>query len=68
MRSAIPPREARYGADAHKRDFYVTKAGVTRCRVRTLRPNGLKLTWLELEAVLASKEARVAALKAARAV
>ena len=53
---------------AHRGDCYVTITGVTWCEGRTRRENGVKLTWVELEDILASDEARKAALKAARAV
>jgi len=47
-------------------DCYVTKTGITWCRGRTQRANGIKLSWAELAEVLASRESKSAALSAAR--
>jgi hypothetical protein len=52
----------------HQGDCYVTKTGVTWCAGRTRRDNGIKLSWEELQDILASTEARKAAVKAARSV
>jgi hypothetical protein len=51
----------------HRGDCYVTMTGLTWCEGRTRRENGVKLSWAELEDILASDAARKAALKSARA-
>ncbi len=47
-------------------DCYVTKTGLTWCKGRTTKANGIKITWDELGELLASKGAKADALKAAR--
>lgn len=47
-------------------DCYVTKTGVTWCRGKTTKPNGVRITWDELAELLASKDSKKAALKAVR--
>lgn len=54
-------------AEGQVGDCYVTKTGVIWCAGRTRKPNGVKLTWAELQVIAASPEAKAAALKAARA-
>lgn len=47
-------------------DCVVNNRGLTWCKGRTRRENGLVLKWEELELILASPEAKKAALKAAK--
>jgi hypothetical protein len=47
-------------------DCYVTKTGLTWCRGKTTKANGIKVTWSELSELLGSKKAKEQALKAAR--
>ncbi len=47
-------------------DCYVTKTGLTWCRGKTTKANGVKVTWNELAEILASTKAKTEALKAAR--
>ncbi len=47
-------------------DCYVTKTGLTWCKGKTTKVKGINVTWSELAELLASKEAKEEALKAAR--
>lgn len=47
-------------------DCFVTKTGLTWCKGKTTKANGIKITWLELAEILESKETKATALKAAR--
>lgn len=49
-------------------DCYVTKTGLTWCIGKTTKPNGVDIAWKDLATVLSSKEAKKAALKAAKGV
>jgi hypothetical protein len=48
-------------------DCYVTMTSIVWCKGRTTKPKGIKITWEELAAILASDAAKKAALTAARA-
>ena len=48
-------------------DCYLTSAGLTWCKGKTSKANGVTLSWNALMAILKSKEARKAAVKAAKA-
>lgn len=47
-------------------DCYVTKTGLTWCKGKTTKANGIKVSWNELAEILASSKAKTEALKAAR--
>jgi len=47
-------------------DCYVTKTGLTWCKGKTTRKNGIAVTWAELAEVLAADDTKKAALRAAR--
>ena len=47
-------------------DCYVTKTGLTWCKGKTTKANGIEIAWRELAELLASKEAKAKALRAAR--
>ncbi len=47
-------------------DCYVTKTGLTWCKGKTTKANGIKVTWNELAEILVSSKAKAEALKAAR--
>jgi len=47
-------------------DCYVNKTGLTWCRGRTRRAQGIKLSWAELQEILASAETKRAALASVR--
>jgi hypothetical protein len=49
-------------------DCYVTMTGLIWCAGKVHRPNGVKLSWSELGTILASPDAKKAALKAAKSV
>ena len=50
----------------HQGDCYVTMTSITWCPGRVTKANGVSVTWDELAEILASKDAKKAALKAAR--
>jgi len=45
-------------------DCYITQTGLTWCRGRTSKQNGIRLSWKELQALLETSETKKAALKA----
>jgi hypothetical protein len=47
-------------------DCYVTKTGLTWCKGKTTKTRGVPITWSELGEILASKQSKDEALKAAR--
>lgn len=47
-------------------DCYVTKTGITWCKGKTTKANGIRVSWKELAELLASGKTKAAALKAAR--
>lgn len=47
-------------------DCYVTMTGLTWCKGKTTKPNGVKLSWKELEQILKTAESKKAALKASK--
>ncbi len=47
-------------------DYYVTKKGVTWCKGKTVKANGISLTWDQVATLLASEGAKKAALAAAK--
>ena len=49
-------------------DCYVTMKGLTWCKGRTTKHNGVEISWKDLATMLASKDAKNAALKAATGV
>lgn len=49
-------------------DCYLTKTGLTWCKGRTTKANGIQVSWEDLAAILGSAETKNAALKAAKAV
>jgi len=50
----------------HLGDCFVTKTSIIWCKGRTTKANGIKISWEELTAVLASDVAKRAAVRAAR--
>jgi hypothetical protein len=46
-------------------DCYLTMTGLVWCIGKTHKKNGIKLSWTELQSILASQAAKAAALKAA---
>lgn len=50
----------------HLGDCYVTKTSIIWCEGRTTKTNGVKISWDDLMAVLASSVTKRAAVKAAR--
>ena len=50
---------------AHLGDCYITKTSIIWCKGRTTKANGVKISWEQLKTVLASADARAAAVKAA---
>jgi hypothetical protein len=49
-------------------DCYVTKTGITWCKGKITKANGVQVSWAELGELLTSKRVKDAALRAARAV
>ena len=49
-------------------DCYLTKTGLTWCEGQTTKANGVKISWNDLRHVLASLDAKKAAVTAARSV
>ena len=47
-------------------DCYVTMTGLTWCRGKTTKKNGVKLSWKELAQILSSTETKKAALKSTK--
>lgn len=54
--------------NTHHGDCYITQTSIIWCKGRTTKANGVKITWEQLTAVLASNQARAAAVKAAKGV
>lgn len=48
-------------------DCYVTMTGLVWCKGKTMKANGVKISWDELAALAASAESKKAAVKAAKA-
>ena len=48
-------------------DCFVTQTGLVWCKGKTTKQNGIKVTWDELTAILASQGSKKAAVKAAKA-
>ena len=51
---------------SHLGDCYLTKTALIWCKGKTTKPNGIKMSWEDLTVVLASSDAKKAAVKAAR--
>lgn len=47
-------------------DCYVTMTGLTWCRGKTMKKNGIKLSWNDLAQILASEESKKNAIKASK--
>ena len=54
------------GGTAHLGDCFVTMTGITWCKGRTTKKNVVAVSWGDLQTILASPEAKKAALAAAR--
>jgi hypothetical protein len=53
--------------ETHLGDCYLTMSGLIWCPGRTTKQNGVKISWEELTTVLATNDAKKAAVQAARA-
>lgn len=51
---------------SHLGDCYITKASIIWCKGKTIKANGVKISWEQLTAVLDSVAAKSAAVKAAK--
>ena len=49
-----------------KGDCYVTMTGLTWCKGRTTKKNGVRLSWDELAQILESDKSKTAAIKASK--
>jgi hypothetical protein len=49
-------------------DCYLTMTGLVWCKGKTTKPKGIKISWDDLTAILASEDAKKAAVKTAKAV
>lgn len=47
-------------------DCYVTMTGLTWCKGKTTKKNGVKLSWKDLTQILSTDESKKAALKASK--